>query len=208
MFTSALDEDLGRIGTAAEAIYECQRPEVKITKSQLNGTVLRLGDFDTRPDEAIELPVKTSKCTALARPAAMKKFVKRNAGIEEEGSLTVADVKKDEDEQDVYAQLKMQTEYYVEKAQSGDDAMDEDGNEEGSKTAAKVDAEQLIRGFKYGASYVPCPDGQFPRLSSRKGIDICGFFPDRFVCIVSASPIRISHHNLFTPADSTRLRYG
>ena len=150
----------------------------------LQGTVLRLGDFDTRPEEAIELPVKMSKCTALTRPATLKKFAKRVTGVEEEDSMQTDKLKKDE-EQDVYAQLKMQTEYFIAKDQSANDTQDEDKGEGEGKTAAKVDAEQLIRGFKYGASYVPCPDGQFPRLHTRKGIDICGFFPDHLVSYVN-----------------------
>lgn len=183
MFVSSLGEDLGRIGTAAEALYECQRPDVKITKSVMSGITLRLGDFDTRPDEAIELPVKMSKCTALARPATMKKFIKRTAEADEDGSMQV-DAKLEENEKDIYAQLKMQTEYIVDKAHNtnGDDDKDDKQDGEG-KVPEKVDRDELVRGFKYGASYVPCPDGQFPRLSTQKGLDICGFFPSRFVSL-------------------------
>ena len=54
-----------------------------------------------------------------------------------------------------------------------------------SEKRDKIDQEQLIRGFKYGSTYVPCPEGQFPRLSTRKGIDICGFFPDKNVCFTT-----------------------
>ena len=182
MFTESLGEYLGTIGTAAEALYECQRPDVKITKSQMAGLTLRLGDFDTRPEEAIELPVKMSKCTALARPASMKKFIKRTAEADEEGSMQV-DAKAEEDDRDVYAQLKMQTEYVIDKAHSGAADDDEAKQDDEGKAPEKVDRDQLVRGYKYGASYVPCPDGSFPRLSTRKGIDICGFFPAHLVSL-------------------------
>ncbi|KAH8103255.1 SPOC domain-like protein [Phellopilus nigrolimitatus] len=159
---SNIKEDYGIVGTAAFALQECVRPDVKMTKSALIGTTLRLGDIDVRAEEAVELPVKMSKCTALVRPASMKKFAKRVETAEEQ---TLRDVDDDESRKDVYAQLAMQTEYFVNE--------DEDEGKQGEDGAEKVDKEQLIRGFKYGASYAPCPDGQFPRLSTRKGIDIC-----------------------------------
>ncbi|KAH8120739.1 SPOC domain-like protein [Phellopilus nigrolimitatus] len=179
-FASSLKEDYGIVGTAAFALQECVRPDVKMTKSALIGTTLRLGDIDVRAEEAVELPVKMSKCTALVRPASMKKFAKRVETAEEQ---TLRDVDDDESRKDVYAQLAMQTEYFVSKDENADDEKDEDEDEgkQGEDGAEKVDKEQLIRGFKYGASYAPCPDGQFPRLSTRKGIDICGFFSDKMV---------------------------
>lgn len=167
----------GVIGTAAFALQECARPDVKITKSVLMGTTLRLGDVSTRPEEAVEIPVKMSKLTAVARPPSMKKFAKR--------SFTADDDIVDEEEsaRDTFVQLGMETEYTVkrnEKEKEGEDE-DEDKDEADEDTGEKVDKEQLIRGFKYGASYAPCPDGQFESLSTKKGVDICGFFPEEHV---------------------------
>lgn len=104
-------------------------------------------------------------------------------------------VKDEEDEEKLaFAQLKMRTEYYIEQAKpegEGEDAgvdepmMDEDDDEDGerehkpSERAMKLQKEELVRGFKYGASYAPCPDGQFEKLTTRKGIEICGFFAKR-----------------------------
>lgn len=158
------------------------------------GTVLRLGDVDTMADEAIEIMIKTSKCTALSRPKGWKKFAIRPEDEDEvmtgEDSTTIT-----------YAQLKMKSEYYIDK--SGENEVDEDGDvkmedkdellldheapekpkEKGENgLLVKVEKEQLVRGFKYGTTYTPCPDGQFPRLPTKKGIDICGFFPAKNVC--------------------------
>lgn len=160
------------------------------------GTVLRLGDVDTKSNEAIEIAIKTSKCTALSRPKSWKKFAIRETV---DGDQSMED--EDEDGPHVaYAQLKMRSEYYVDR--SGDDNVDEDGDvkmevdeEEnlldgndkmkvkGKEELEKVEKEQLVRGFKYGTTYAPCPDGQFPRLPTRKGIDLCGFFPAKNVSL-------------------------
>lgn len=191
-FVSRLGQ-LAVVGTCAYALQECVRPEVKSTKSSLMGTILRLGDVEVRTEEAIELHVRTSKCTAQVRPASMKKFAKRIADTEAESQQASqrtdadGDVTMDEDEEkrDVYAQIKMETEYIIDRTdndedEEGEDSKKEDGKEDEDKLqhTEKVDKELLVRGFKYGATYVPCPDdGQFPRLQTPKGMDICGFFP-------------------------------
>ncbi|KAG1761756.1 SPOC like C-terminal domain-containing protein [Suillus occidentalis] len=141
--TSALDD--GLVGTCAFALQEIARPDMKHTKSALMGTVLRLGDIDVRPEEAIEILSMRREDTT------------------------------------VFAQLKMRSEYYIDRStQDGEeqDKMDmgSDDEEDKDKNLEMVQKEQLIRGFKYGSTYAPCPDGQFPRLNTRKGIDICGFF--------------------------------
>lgn len=188
------------LGTCAFALQESVRPDVKVTKSALLGTVIRIGDVEARPEEAIELLVKMSKCTAVVRPPSLKKFARRSdpdAASQSQsqglgGSMDVDADADDEgtDKRDVYAQLSMQTEYFVSKGGEDEDAadrmMDEDegDGEEDSERAgreeshAKVDKDALIRGFRYGSSYAPCPDGQFPRLDTKRGIDVVGFFPD------------------------------
>ena len=157
--------------------------------------VLRLGDVDTRGEEAIELFIKTSKCTSLARPKGWKKFALR------ESSTDDMDVGGDDDvaaAKAAYAQLRMRTEYYVDRKageKDGDVVMkkedDDDENlldkaedepeEPNVENLERVDKEELVRGFKYGTTYVPCPEGQFPKLPTKKGIDVCGFFPAKHV---------------------------
>lgn len=197
--------DNGVVGTCEEALQETARPDIRQTKSTLMGTLLRLGDVDTKSDEAIELVIKTSKCTAMSRPKSWKKFAVREAKPKELSQDE--DVEMDTDDKAgtakvAYAQLKMRSEYYVERGGEADAENDikvEDDDEilldkgkEMEKQARlsseqheshleKVEKEQLVRGFKYGTTYAPCPDGQFPRLNTRKGIDICGFFPAKNV---------------------------
>jgi len=187
----------GVLGTCALALRETTRPDIKQTKSTLMGTVLRLGDVDTKSDEALEIVIKTSKCTALSRPKSWKKFAVRERLDNEDGEM--ADARNEVDGTKVtYAQLKMRTEYLVDRSEEnedkdGDVKMEDDefllnegdGSEKGEKAKAeqleKVEKEQLVRGFKYGTTYAPCPDGQFPRPHTKKGIDICGFFPAKNV---------------------------
>jgi ATP-dependent DNA helicase 2 subunit 2 len=150
-----------------------------MTKSTLVGSVLRLGDYETRPDEAVEILVKYSKCTALARPKGWKRF--GNAGASEEDAMMVdsesgTQIKQEESERSVqWRQLKMRTEYYIagENTKDEEDAELEEVNED---VKEQIDEDQLVRGFKYGSTYVPCPEGQFPKMATVKGIDICGFF--------------------------------
>ncbi|KDR84736.1 hypothetical protein GALMADRAFT_233050 [Galerina marginata CBS 339.88] len=185
----------GVLGTCAHAIRETTAPDIKPVKSMLMGTVLRIGDVETRSDEAIELSVKASKCTAMAKPKGWKKFGLRESA--ENDAMEVDEDEEDEaDKKAVFAQLRLRSEYYVnrnpatEEDGDGDTKMkqeDDDENllEEGSgnsdapknESLEKVEKEDLVRGFKYGTTYAPCPDGQFPKLPTRKGIDICGFFP-------------------------------
>ncbi|KAI0757611.1 SPOC like C-terminal domain-containing protein [Daedaleopsis nitida] len=166
-FTSKLNA--GVVGNCDFALQEISRPDIK----------------QARDEEAIEIMVKTSKCTALSRPKGWKRFARRKRTREDE-----TQDKMDEDEDTVtFAQLRMRTEYYLEdkndeSAAHADDADDDDVDEEEREKAkaealkrlVKVEKEELVRGYKYGASFAPAPEGNFPRLKTRKGIDICGFF--------------------------------
>ncbi|KAF8887717.1 SPOC domain-like protein [Infundibulicybe gibba] len=179
----------GIVGNCALALQETSRPDIRQVKSALTGTLLRLGDVETRAEEALEINVKTSKCTALGRPKSWKKYAKREHGAKE-GASEDEDM-EEESGKNVYTSLKMRSEYYVDpnegdsEGEDGDVKMEpvDDENDEVENKAKlnenleKVEKEQLVRGFKYGTTYTPCPDGQFPRLSTQKGIDICGFFP-------------------------------
>lgn len=183
---------LGIVGTCAFAIQETTRPDIKQVRSALMGTVLRIGDVDARADEAIELSVKTTKCTAFQRPKGWKKFALRedkDEGMEEE---------EIDPDKAAFAQLRLRTEYYVDrnpeeadedgdvkmKQEDEDETLLEDGEKDPEvKNLEKVEKEELVRGFKYGTTYAPCPDGQFPKLQTRRGIDICGFFPRKNVSV-------------------------
>ena len=173
------------MGTLSFALEEVRKPEVKETRSSLMANILRLGDPENNPIEALEIVVKTSKATALARPQSWKRFAPRESKPADEMDVDEAPTRDrdwDRDEsarKTVWAQLRMRTEFHVEHDEQGnennvnEDDMDVD---DVKKSGAKVEKEQLIRGFKYGSSYVPCPDGQFAKLNTHMGISICGFF--------------------------------
>lgn len=210
------------MGTCALALRETARPDIKQTRSVLMGTVLRLGEVDTQFNEAIEINVKTSKCTAIARPKSWKKFALRANedgkpimepnGKEDEEDEEDEDNKNDISERVTFAQLKARTEYFVDRSEDNDEEdikieMDDEDMEavlkrkkEEEQSLEKVEKEQLVKGFKYGTTFTPCPDGQFPRMPTRKGIDICGFFPALNVrhSYNSCSP---SFHLLITPTN-------
>lgn len=167
------------------------------------GTILRIGDIEGRPEEACEIIIKMSKCTALARPKGWKKFGRRGGDEDEDED---EDMEK-EGKKVAYAQLTTRTEYYVDRTEGDEDGdedkikpeddidVDMDNKNESAgpnikeRTLEKVEREQLVRGFKYGSTYAPCPDGQFPKLKTRKGIDICGFF---YAKNVRPSPSNVS----------------
>ncbi|KAL4064741.1 SPOC like C-terminal domain-containing protein [Scleroderma yunnanense] len=182
---NALPEDLGLLGTLSRAFLSLSYPNVKETKSALAQTVLRLGDVETRDEEAFEIGVRVAKCTSLARPGGWKRFLGTTVDNDD-------DNEEDGGRKTVFRELRKRTQYVVDKNPAGnvadkkDDQMDtsadfdegelEDKDEPQHET---VEKEKLIRGFKYGSTYVPCPDGQFPTLKTIKGIDICGFFPEK-----------------------------
>ncbi|CAA7264673.1 unnamed protein product [Cyclocybe aegerita] len=191
--TSSMADGRGVVGNCEYALQDVSRPEVKQVRSTLMATVLRIGDVNARPGEAIELSIKTSKCTALVRPKSWKKFALR------ESNKDKMDVDEEEEAElsgkIAYASLKMKTDCYInlnaiKEDEDGDiemkkeyddesllDPQPDQGDKPKTDTLERVEKEELVRGFKYGTTYAPCPDGQFPKLPTRKGIDICGFFP-------------------------------
>ncbi|KIJ59827.1 hypothetical protein HYDPIDRAFT_118081 [Hydnomerulius pinastri MD-312] len=181
--TSSLPDGLGLLGTLSYALLSLSHPHIKETKSALLQTTIRLGDVKTREAEAIEIGVKVAKCTSLARAGGWKRFAGRD------GSGDVED-----EEKVTFKELKRRTEYFIDRSSDGDasaegkgkgkatqdTSMDlneeRDEDDESDAHQERVEKEQLVRGFKYGSTYVPCPDGQFEKLNTKKGIDICGFF--------------------------------
>lgn len=159
------------MGTAAFALQDCSKPDIKVTNSAMMDNRLRIGDVDTRPEEAIEVRIKTSKCTAISRPPSMKKYAKRQIQAD---AMRI-------DGEDIFTLLDRKTQYIVERDEGGkvngafedgEESQDDDNGEE------TVEKEDLVRGYKYGAGFVPVDEEEgFQRLESKPGIDICGFFP-------------------------------
>ncbi|KAF9652062.1 SPOC domain-like protein, partial [Thelephora ganbajun] len=191
MFASKLTN--GIVGTCEFALQDISRPDIKTTRSALMGTTLRIGDVHNKPTESMEIQVKLSKCTAIARPKSWKRVVLRKKDKDkdgEEGSGETEDDTEgqmDVDEGDTYVELKKSSEYYRDSDKSGEDDDEEDQarikeektDYDDARDNRRVEKEDLIKGFKYGSTYTPCPDGQFDRLETKKGIDICGFFKSR-----------------------------
>jgi len=217
MFASKLAN--GIVGTCEFALQDISRPDIKTTKSALMGTTLRVGDVQNKPTESMEIQVKLSKCTAITRPKNWKRVMLREKDKdkdkdkdEERGSDETEDDSEepmDVDEGDTYVELKKRSEYYRDSDKSGDD---DDDDEEGKvrvkeeksgyddaqvkrdeqvklEDDRRVEREELIKGFKYGSTYTPCPDGQFDRLKTKKGIDICGFFKSKNVRVPRVFPL-------------------
>ena len=189
---SALPEGLGLLGSLEHALLTLNCPQVKETRSALFSTTLRLGDVEVRESEAIEMNVRLAKFTSLARAASWKKFIKK-----EDGDGDIRDV---EDEgKAIFKEVKRRTEYIIDRSTEeeegkGPTAQDMSMDVDEEKSVAeeetrleKVEKEQLVKGFKYGSTYVPCPDGQFERLNTKKGMEICGFFQRKNVRLLHFS---------------------
>ncbi len=187
----------GTVGNCAYALQEISKPDIKAVRSALLGSILRLGDVETQADEAIEILVKASKCTSMSRPKSWKKY-----------ALREDDSGQSKNDKSVYAPLKMRTEFYVDRTGGNDKDVDgdvkmeegdvslhhgsevKDEDEKKEENLEKVQKEELVKGFKYGTTYVPCPDGQFARLHTKKGIDICGFIDKKNVRFLPLSLFR------------------
>ncbi|EJD55401.1 SPOC domain-like protein [Auricularia subglabra TFB-10046 SS5] len=175
--------ETGIVATCAEVLQDCDKPDIKETKSAALSTVLRIGDPEGHPDEAVEITVRTAKATAVTRPPTMKKFAKREPKDEDKDEdkdkMDVDEVKKEEEEpeNDIYVELKASTEYYAKKVK------DEEGEKKDVEDAAdgeldQVDKQETVNVLKYGASWVDEPEGGFEGLATRKGIDLYGVFPE------------------------------
>lgn len=162
----------GLFGTCAVALEDCDIPEPKSTKSVLLQNVLRIGDVEGEPENAIEIYVKTSKCTSLVRPVSLKKFGKREglqADVSTQNGMTMVNL-------DAIAPLARRTEFLIERGVEEGDG-DEEEEDEKEKIYEKVEKEQLVKAYKYGATWVPCEDDAWEKLHTTKGIDVIQFFP-------------------------------
>ncbi|KIK66132.1 hypothetical protein GYMLUDRAFT_158553 [Collybiopsis luxurians FD-317 M1] len=173
-------------GNLDHVLEQISFPDVKTSRSTLMNNVLRIGDVDTRAEEAMEIFIKTSKCTAVTRPKAFKKFSIRPKTAEElEAEQRAMDLDEKVEKIITFAQLKARTEYFIDKSEVKEEEEEEIKVEEeteddvAKRNLEKIDKELLIKGFKYGTSYVPCLEGQFQKLPTKKGIDLIGFIPEK-----------------------------
>ena len=171
------------------ALQECARPDVKTTKSVLLATTLRFGNIEDENlrEEAISLAVRTSKATAITRPPTMKRFVRKERELNRMDWEGDGAVRALED----FAPVNRRVDYYIEKrTENGDTKAEPDIKVEESgdsdlqlaqrrplDDSERVESEELVRAYKYGATYVPFEEGTFLKLETKKGLDICGFMP-------------------------------
>ena len=177
------------VGTMDYALQECARPDVKTTKSVLLPTTLRFGNVEDENlrEEAISLAVRTSKATAITRPPIMKRFVRKERELNRmdwEGDGAIGALEE-------FAPVNRRIDYHIEKrTENGDtkaepDIKPEEAGDGGLQLAQRrplddserVEPEELVRAYKYGATYVPFEEGTFLKLATKKGLDICGFMP-------------------------------
>ncbi|KAG8758277.1 ATP-dependent DNA helicase II subunit 2 [Ceratobasidium sp. 423] len=167
----------GQMGTCAYALHETSRPEPRPTKSAMSNNIFRIGDTEAFPEQAIEIAVKTSKATALVRPHSMKKFTKREVVPPTQGGPTQAGSTPDDYKH--YVELKRRTEYIVKLIENSNDEEGEEGDEEKQEPQGEVvEKETLVKAFKYGSTWVPCEEGHFEGLHTRKGIEVHAFIPE------------------------------
>jgi len=175
------------VGTMDYALQECARPDVKTTKSVLLSTTLRFGNVDDENlrEEAISLAVRTSKATAITRPPTVKRFVRKEREANQmdwEGDRAMRALEE-------FAPVNRRTDYYIEKrTENGKTTAEPDikveridesdlqlAPQKPLDDSEMVEPEELVRAYKYGATYVPFEAGTFLKLETKKGLDICGF---------------------------------
>ncbi|KAG9127750.1 ATP-dependent DNA helicase II subunit 2 [Ceratobasidium sp. 392] len=170
----------GQMGTCAFALHETSRPEPRPTKSAMSNNVFRIGDPESMPNQAIEIAVKTSKATAIVRPHTMKKFARRDtAGARESQGSNEELTQQARGDHRLYVELKRRTDYVVKPPESSHETEDEDEEQEKQEPPGEVvEKEVLVKAFKYGSTWVPCEEGHFEGLHTRKGIEVHGFIPE------------------------------
>src|SRR5258706_1431559 len=177
------------VGTMDYALQECARPDVKTTKSVLLSTTLRFGNVEDENlcEEAISLAVRTSKATATTRPPTMKRLVRKQRELDRmdldgDGAMQALEE---------FAPVNRRLDYCIEKRTANgntkaepdikveeiDDSDLQLAQRKRLNDFERVEPEELVRAFKYGATYVPFEEGTFLKLETKKGLDICGFMP-------------------------------
>ena len=177
------------MGTLAYALQVTQSPDIKITKSTLSKTTLSIGDIHLRPDESIQIMVKTGKATATVRPPSLKKFAMRTdgSGGPKESQHQPQPSKPTMPSLGDVAPLEMRTQYVVKESDDIDDPkankpirdFDDEDEEDVSKDtfqdSQRVEKEDLTRAYKYGSTWIPIEDESADRLSTVKGLEVIGF---------------------------------
>lgn len=107
--TSRMNRTNVAVSSLTHALDDAVRPDIPPTRTVLTASVLRIEGPEDDPGARIEVDVKTSKATAVRRPATWAKVVLRCRGQdgEEDGSAKG-------NQMDEFAQVKMRTMHYYE----------------------------------------------------------------------------------------------
>ncbi|KAG9039153.1 ATP-dependent DNA helicase II subunit 2, partial [Tulasnella sp. UAMH 9824] len=184
------------IGSCYQALEDCALPDIKMVKPAAKHIILRLGyhypdqvedDDDGEAEKGIEISARVHKVSSKASPVSLKRFIKRGVARDGAGGKSTQQDDEDEEMDDaedtkpdvgaVYAPVERETRYHLrppapEKKEEDDEVKleDADAEHEVPTLGDLVDAEDLVKGFKYGATWV-LVDEEFDKLPTKAGIE-------------------------------------
>ncbi|KAG8851859.1 ATP-dependent DNA helicase II subunit 2 [Tulasnella sp. 330] len=177
----------GLLGSCYQALEDCALPEVKPIKPTAKNITFIIGDHEVQSDEAIEISARVHKVTSKASAVTLKKFIKREATNtnDVDGDATMKTYADDNGggTGTTFAAVERETKYIVKpqpekdtktETQTQTQTQEELAQEEEEIPGIQVEAEDLVKGYKYGATWVLVEDG-FERLPTKMGIEVIGF---------------------------------
>ncbi|KAG8876714.1 ATP-dependent DNA helicase II subunit 2 [Tulasnella sp. 332] len=189
MFYRELESQIvhGRLGSCYLALEDCALPEVKFIKPPAKNITFTIGDHEFKLGEAIEISARVHKVTVEASPMTLKKFIKRESTTcnDVHGDTTVESRAGDDggstrttlvavDREKKYL-VKSQPEMGTEtETKTQTQVQEELAQEDEKKSGMQVHADDLVKGHKYGATWVIMEDG-FEKLPTKLGIEVIGF---------------------------------
>lgn len=172
----------GLLGSCYQALQDCALPETKSVNPTSKGITLFLGDHETGADEeAIEISARVHKVTSKAASVTLKKFIKRTAAKDRDGDATM----NGEGARSSYGVVERETKYFVKpqpppkEEKTGTQTQTQTQQEEEQaeeKPTIQVDPDDLVKGYKYGATWVLVED-EFEKLPTKMGIEVCSTKP-------------------------------
>lgn len=188
LFGSKLPDDKFLLGSCYQALQDCALPDIKNVNPAAKRLILRLGHHypesveeahDDATERGIEVSVRVHKVTSKASPVSLKRFVRRGAGAGGAGGETDDEDEQMADGEGKYAPVERETRYHLkpEKKEEVEKVKEEEGEEQEQEheqvaLGDLVDPEDLVKGYKYGATWV-LVDEEFERLPTKAGIEVC-----------------------------------
>lgn len=185
MFYHELESQVvkGLLGSCYQALEDCALPEVKSVKPTAKNITFIIGDNEVQSEEAIEISARVHKVTSKASSVTLKKFIKREGTTAKDvdGDATM-DTHAGDDSGGTgvtFAAVERETKYIVKPLPEKDPKTETqtqtqtqtDAQEDEEKPGIQVDAEDLVKGYKYGATWVLVED-DFEKLPTKMGIEV------------------------------------